>query len=550
VDDSSRFSDETGTALLGNTPTEIATSVLPNSTNPGILRTTGPTTALPSQTPTSTTAALSKPNRRNFVILTVGLTALVILVGIYFFNRQKRDAAIESIAVMPFVNESGNQDIEYLSDGLTETLISSLSQIPSLSVKARSTVFFYKGKETTPKKIGEELGVQAVVLGRVTQRGDDLRLSLELVNARTQDILWSNTYNRKQSELVSLQSEIISAVSSKLKDLSGSDKAKVEKKYTDNVEAYQLYLKGKYAWNLRTGESLKQAADFYRQAIDKDANYALAYSGLAETYVLFSSYDVLPAKDSMPQAKAAASRALEIDDSLPEAHTALGFYLEVYEWNRAGAEKEFRRAIELNPNYATAHHWFSAALASVKRFDESIAECKLAESLDPLSAIITTNLGDTYVNAHRYDEGIAEYKRVLARNPNFPYAHQALGWAYGLSGKYPEAIAETQAAIALNNTPAAKGFLGLWEARSGNRADAVKLLDELKRESSQGYVQSYTLALLNIGLGNKNEALDLLEKESAGHSEISSNFSIAPELDGLRDEPRFKDMLKRMNLPE
>lgn len=489
-----------------------------------------------------------QPTRR---YLTIALVAVLLLASGFFGYRYFRPASnqIESIAVMPFVNEGGNQDIEYLSDGMTETLISSLSQIPNLSVKARSTVFFYKGKETTPKKIGEELGVQAVLLGRVAQRGDDLRLSLELVDAQTQDVLWSDTYNRKQSELVSLQSEIAREVSTKLKSkLSGTDVAKVEKKYTDNAEAYQLYLKGKYYWNKRTGESLQQAAELYRQAIEKDSNYALAYSGLAETYVLFSSYDVSPASDSMPQAKAAALRALAIDDSLAEAHTALGFYLSFYEWDRAGADKEFRRAIELKPSYATAHHWFSASLATVKRFDESIAECKLAENLDPLSPIITTNLADTLVQARRYDEAIAEYKRTLLRNPNFAYAHRALGWAYGLSGRYAEAIAETRKAIELDRATSAKGYLGLWLAKSGKRDEALKLLSDLKQESTQKYVQSYTIALIYIGLGDKDEALNWLEKEMSGHSELSSNFGIAPELDFLRSEPRFNEMLKRMNL--
>ncbi len=558
VNDSSSIESTAGTAALGSQAdaSEVHTSILPQATDANINRETARTTALPVNSMPGTTSELStRKHRKTAVIVAVIVTAVVaatsaILINSYH-SRNASSAPIQSIAVMPFVNESGNADVEYLSDGMTETLISSLSQIPNLSVKARSTVFFYKGKETTPKKIGEELGVQAVLLGRVAQRGDDVRLSLELVNAQTQDVLWAGTYNRKQSDLVSLQGEIARDVSSKLKSqLSGADAAKVEKNYTSNAEAYQLYLKGKYAWNKRTGESLKQAAELYRQAIDKDPNYALAYSGLAETYVLYSSYDVSPANDSMPQAKAAALRALGIDDSLAEAHTALGFYLCFYEWDRVGAEKEFRRAIELKPNYATAHHWFSALLATVKRFDESLAEIKLAENLDPLSPIITTNLADTFVYARRYDEGIAEYKRTLLRNPSFDYAHRALGWAYGLSGRYPEAIAETRTASELNKGPAQEGYLGLWLAKSGNRDEAFKLLSELKQKSTQNYIQSYTFALIYIGLGDKEEALNWLEKESAGHSEISSNFAISPELDDLRAEPRFRAMLRRMNLPE
>ena len=252
---------------------------------------------------------------------------------------------------MPFVNESGNADFEYLSDGMTETLIGSLSELPNINVKARSSVFRYKGKTTDAKTIGKDLSVQAVLNGRVMQRGDQLTLSLELVNADTENVIWSGQYSRKQSELVSLQSDVARDVSSKLKTkLSGVDQQKLTKTYTTNAEAYQLYLRGKFFWNKRTGEALKQAVGFYNQAIERDPNYALAYSGLAETYVLFSSYDVASAKDSMPQAKAAAQRALEIDESLAEAHTALGFYLSNYDWNREGAEKEYRRAIELKPN--------------------------------------------------------------------------------------------------------------------------------------------------------------------------------------------------------
>jgi len=252
----------------------------------------------------------------------------------------------------------------------------------------------------------------------------------------------------------------------------------------------------------------------------------------------------------MPQAKAAALRALEIDDSLAEAHTALGFYLSNYEWDRGGSEKEYRRAIELKPTYATAHHWLGADLSNVKRFDDGLVELRRAEELDPLSPIIDTNLGDTLVFARRYDEAIAQYKRTLVRNPSFGSAHRALGWAYGLKGMYPEAIAETRTAIELRNGSSGKGYLGLWLAKYGKRDQAVKLLGELKQEATLGYVQPYTLALIHIGLGDKEEALNGLEKQMLGRSETANQYAVAPELDDLRSEPRFKEMLKRMNLPE
>jgi TolB-like protein/Tfp pilus assembly protein PilF len=554
ISNTDSFSDDLNTAKFGSgsVSSETETNLLPHTAStPEIIRSTGPATALPASHFPGTTRDLTKPTRRGFVLPALAIALVGILVGGYFYWSRSRTTPIQSIAVMPFVNESGHSDLEYLSDGMTETLISSLSQLPNLNVKARSSVFRYKGKETNPQTIGKELNVQAILNGRVSQHADQLTVSLELIEAQTENVIWGGQYNRAQSDLVTLQSEIARDVSSKLKSkLSGAEVAKVEKSYTANPEAYQLYLKGKFYWNQRTGESLKKAAEFYRQAIEKDSNYALAYSGLAETYVLFSSYDVAPANDSMPQAKAAALRALEIDDSLAEGHNALGFYLSNYEWDRIGSEKEYRRAIELKPNYASAHHWLGADLSNLKRFDDSLLELKRAEELDPLSPIIGTNLGDLLVYARRYDEAIAQYKRTLVSNPNFGYAHRALGWAYGLKGMYPEAISETRTAIEKRNGSSAKGYLGLWLARSGKRADTLQLLNELRQESVQDYVQPYTFALIYIGLGDKEEALNWLERQMLAHAETANQYAVAPELDGLRSEPRFKEMLKRMNLPE
>ncbi|MGI8735040.1 MAG: hypothetical protein ACR2LM_17265 [Pyrinomonadaceae bacterium] len=550
VGDSLPLSGEAGTVWLGSAPTETETSILPHATDANVSRSTGPTTVLPPAITATGTRELTKPKRRWVAIALGAFVVATVSIGSYVSFTRKTPTSIQSIAVMPFINESGNSDVEYLSDGMTETLISSLSQLPNLNVKARSSVFRYKGKEIDPKKIGVELSVQAILNGRVAQRGELLTLTLELVDAQTENVIWSQQYNRKQADLVTLQSEIARDVSSKLKSkLSGADVAKVEKNYTANPEAYQLYLKGKFYWNKRTGGSLKQAADFYQQAIEKDPNYALAYSGLAETYVLFSSYDVAPATDSMPQAKAAAQRALELDDSLAEAHTALGFYLSNYEWDRGGSEREYRRAIELKPNYSTAHHWLGADLGNVKRFDDSLAEVRRAEELDPLSPIIGTNLADMLVFARRYDEAIAQYKRILVRNPNFEYAHLALGRAYGSKGMYPEAIAEARTALELNIGSSTKGYLGLWLARSGKRDEALKLLSELKQEATRDYVQGYTFAVIYIGLGDKAEALNWLEKHMSSRAETANTFAVAPELDDLRSEARFKEMLKRMNLP-
>ena len=551
IDDSGSFDSQTAKFGSGSIPSEIETSILPpTSTTPEIQRSTGPTTALPSTPRQSNTRELSKPKRFRILLPLAALAVVAALVAGYFFFSRKSNS-IESIAVMPFVNASGNSDVEYLSDGITESLIHNLSQLPELVVKARSTVFYYKGKDISPTQLGTELSVQSILNGRVTQRGDQLMLNLELVDTRTGNQIWGEQYNRKMTDLVSLQSEIARDVTSKLKTkLSGADQHKLAKTYTTDSEAYQLYLKGKFFWNKRTGAALKQAAEFYNQSIEKDPTYALAYSGLAETYVLFSSYDVAPASDSMPAAKAAALRALELDEQLAEAHTALAFYLSNYEWDRSGSEKEYRRAIELKPNYATAHHWFGADLSNIKRFEESLVELKRAEELDPLSRIIGTNLGDTLVHARRYDEAIAQYKRVLGRDPNFAYAHRALGWAFGAKGMYDEAIAETRTAMGLREGSSAKGYLGLWLAKSGRRDEALTLLSQLKLESAGAYVQSYTFALIYIGLGDKEEALTHLEKHLLSRAETASTYATAPELDELRSDPRFKAMLKRMNLPD
>jgi TolB-like protein/Flp pilus assembly protein TadD len=484
----------------------------------------------------------------------LGLAVLfLVLVGGYFGYRYfSPPKQIESIAVMPFVNESGNSDVEYLTDGMTETLIGSLSNIPNLSVKARSSVFRYKGKEIDPRTIGRELNVQAVLIGRVILRGDQLTLLLEMIDPQTENVIWADKYERRKADLVSLQGEIARDVSSMLRaKLSGADIAKVQQNYTSDPEAYQLYLKGRFFWNKRTMESLKQATEYYRQAVEKDPNYARAYAGLAETYVLYPIYSVASPNESMPLAKATALRALAIDDSVAEAHAALGAYLGYFEFDRTGAEQEYRRAIELNPNYATAHHWLANhVLGPMKRFDEALIELRLAEDLDPLSPIIGTNLGDSFIYTRQYDEAISQYKRVLTLDPNFAFARFTLGWAYYLKGIYGEANEQFRKSLELSYDPSTKGYLGMSLARSGQLDEARKLLDELKDESSKRYVMSNSIALIHIGLNEKDQALEWLEKDVAERSSYATFLGIDPLYDDLRGDPRFKDLLKRLNLTE
>jgi serine/threonine-protein kinase len=491
-----------------------------------------------------------KKSSASKVLVGALIVVLISAIGFgYWFFAGKTSKQIESIAVMPFVNESGNADVEYLSDGMTETLIKSLSQLPNLNVKARSSVFRYKGKDTDAKTIGRELNVQAVLNGRVVQRAEQLTLNLELIDAATENVIWTESYNRKQSDLVSLQSEIARDVSTKLKSkLSGADAAKVEKKYTENPEAYQLYLKGRYQWNKRTTESLKQAVEYFNQAIGKDPNYALAYSGLAESYTLFSNYSVAPPLEAMPKAKAAALRAIELDDSLSETHVALGIYYSLFAWNQSAAEREFRRAIELNPNYATAHQQFGIeCLTAMKRFDEAIAESKRAEELDPLLPIIGADLGQILTRARRFDEAIAQLDKVIRLDQNFWVAYWYLGQAYHAKGQYAEAGAAYRKGLALSdNNLLIKALLIRSLVKTGERDEAVKLLGELQAESKSRFISNSLFAIAYGGLGEKDKAFAYLEKDIAERGSRPPQIAVSPVWDDLRDDPRFADLVRRV----
>jgi len=479
--------------------------------------------------------------------------AVLVLVGGFFGYRyinSSNSGSINSIAVLPFQNRSGDPNSEYLSDGLAESLIYRLSQLPDLKVSPTTSVIQYKGKDTKVATIASELGVDAVMTGRLAQIGDNLTISVELVDVRNNKLLWGEQYERKMSELLSTQREIAATITQKLQLKLSGEETGLTKKYTNNNEAYQLYLKGRFAWNKRNAESLKQAVEFYKQAIEKDPAFALAYAGLAETYVLFPSYLAGAPKESMPQAKAAALRALELDDTLAEAHAALGRYLNDYEFDPAGGEKELRRAIELNPKYVTAHSWLAVVLSWQKRFDEAITEAKIARDLDPLSLISSAEVGNTFVSAGRYDEAVVQLNETLRLDPNFSAAHFYLGKAYLYKGMEQEAIAEFQKAT----TPAARrrviGALAVAMIRSGQRAKALEILNELKAEAANGNVSAFSAAQASAALGDKEEALTWMERTIADRWHHSYHFAINPEFDELRDDPRFKAILKRANLPE
>ncbi len=487
------------------------------------------------------------------VLLIGGMCIVVAATGFFgyrYFN-QVNSKQIGSIAVMPFVNESGNGDVEYLSDGLTEALIKSLSQLPNLSVKARSTVLPYKGTETSSKKIGEELNVQAVLLGRVAQHGSDLILSLELVDTKTQDVIWSEQYDRTQSDLVTLQVDIARDVSSKLRiSLSGADRQKLAKTFTNNPAAYTNYLLGRFYWNKRTGDALRRSVEYYEAAIALDPDFALAYAGMADSYVLFPSYVGAQPKDAFPKAETAAKKALELDGSLAEAHAALSFAYFNYDWKFDESEEQIRQAIALDPNYSTAYHWFgNTNLLAEGRFDESIEALKTAHELDPLSVIISADLATSYLYALRFEEAISQYNKALEMDNNFYYARLNLGRTYLLKGDLEKALDELQKASGVPTDPRIPMLRSRIYSKMGRRADALKMLDELKEMQRVRYVSNCNFAVAYTGLGETDLAFASLESAFKAHDDNLVYLKTDPLLADLRGDPRYGDLLKRMGLP-
>ena len=524
---------------------------LPIQTSGNATRTSG---LISAQQMSSAEYVVSEIKRHKSAAALVLLTLLTAVSAIIYFSylSGRPNAAIDSIAVLPFTNQSGDESADYLSDGIPETIIYSLSQLPNLKVTARNSAFRYKGKDTDAQTIGRELGVQAVLTGRLTQRGDNLMVSAEVVDAQSNRLLWGGQYSRKLSDILAVQEEIAKEISEKLRlRLTGEEQKRLSAGTTGNPEAYQLYLKGRYFWNKRTGDAVIKSIEYFNQAIEKDPNYALAYAGLADSYVILPSYTPTPGKEVYPKARVAATKALEINDKLAEAYSARAYIREFFDWDFANAEREFKRSIELNPNYPTARQWYGEYLTAMGRHGEAIVELKRAQELDPLSLIINRELGTAFSFAGQYDQAIEQLRKTLDMDSSFVPAHHELGWAYTQKKIYGEAIAEFQKAISLEKDNAFSLMgLGFTYAVSGKREDAQRILDRLIDRSKRLYVPSTYIAAVYAGLGEKEQAFQWLEKAYNERDEGMIYLNSAPPWGRINSDPRFASLVRRIGLPQ
>jgi serine/threonine-protein kinase len=490
--------------------------------------------------------------------IAAGVGALVVLaalvgIGLYVHARNS-EVAIESIAVLPFQNRSTEPDTEYLSDGLAESLIYRLSQLPNLKVSPTSSVLTYKNKEIDPIKVGSQLGVNAVLSGRIVQRGDSLTISAELVDVRQNKLLWGEQYERKMSDVLLTQREIAREIVEKLKlRVSGDEKA-LAKHYTDSNEAYQLYMRGRFYWNKRTAQALHKSVEYYEQAIRLDPSFALAYAGLADTYSLLGGPEAggdMPPIEALPKAKAAALKAIEIDETLAEPHVSLGHVSYFYDRDWVAAEREFKRAIELNPNYPVAHHWYAIFLSTIPgRISESLAEIRRALDLDPNSLIINAWYGRILGVAGRLDEAVEQLKKTVELDPNFILGHYRLGQAYAEKQMYKESIDEFNKLLDLPDGKAT-GLMGLAYvyALAGRRQEADKSFHELLELSKQRFVSPGQIGIIYIALGEKDKAFEWLEEARKVYDLNLMRMKVERRFDPLRSDPRFDALVKRIGIP-
>jgi TolB-like protein/DNA-binding winged helix-turn-helix (wHTH) protein/Flp pilus assembly protein TadD len=478
------------------------------------------------------------------------LLVMASLVTWKLYSWKRPSPLIRSLAVLPLESLSSDASQDYFADGMTDELISDLGQISALRVISRTSVMAYKRARKPLPQIARELNVDAVVEGTVLRSGDQVRITAQLIEASSDKHLWSQSYEGELRDTLALQSKVARAIADQIRiNVNSQEQAALKNVRVVNPQAYESFLKGRYFWNKRTADGLTVALAYFNQAIDEDPKYAQSYSGLADTYALLGDwqYAAMTPKEALPKAKAAAIKALELDSALGEAHNSLAFCLDGFDWDFDSAGKEFRRAIELNPGYATAHHWYAWHLSLLGRYDEAIVEMRKAESLDPLSIIINADLAEVLVLSHSYDEAIRQSHKTIEMDPNFALAHNQLGQAYLQKQMHGEAIAELQKAVQLSEgSPTCMANLARAYAASGKRSEAAKLLSDLKRRSNPGYSHASEIAVIYAALGDKNQAMTWLEK---GYEErFNPGVLLRPGFDPLRSDPRFQNLVRRIGL--
>lgn len=463
----------------------------------------------------------------------------------------KNGQTLDSIAVLPFQNLGGDPEMEYLSDGITESLIHTLSQLPEIRVMARTTVFRYKGKEIDPQMLAHDLNVRALLMGRMMQRGDLLTIGVELVDALKGWRLWGEQYNRKFSSIFEVQEEISKEISEKLRlRLTADEKKRLSKRYTTNAEAYQDYLKGRYYWNKMTEEGLNRGIAYFERAIRQDPAFALPYAGLSDSYALFAFFGIRPSREVMPKAEKAARKALEMDNTLAEAHASLAGILKSFHWNWEEATQEYKQALELNPNYATAHRWYADFLAALGRSKEAAREMERARELDPLSLVINMEVAWNLYMARDHVRAAEQALKTLEVESQFSPAYHVMGLAYEQMGKYPEAIAAFQRAQQGSvGNPIGLATLGYAYGRANRKPEARKILGELRTQAQHSYIPPYAYSIVYLGLGDKDQGLKWLATAYDERDVWLIWILCDPRLDLIRQESVFKDLLRQMNLP-
>jgi serine/threonine-protein kinase len=484
-------------------------------------------------------------NKKTLVFASMGGLLLVLGLGVYLFLS--RSETIDSLAVLPFEDVGASPDQEYLSDGITESIINSLTKIASLRVIPRSTVFRFKGKGTDPQEIGSKLNVRAVLSGRITHRGDAFDVQVDLIDIKRESQLWGNQYHSSATDLLTLQKQVTDDVSSKLGiGLSSETKERLTRHYTDNTQAYQLYLQGRYYWNRRTAVALERAIDYFKQAIALDSTFALAYSGLADTYIIQGQYSGIPTRITIPLTQKAARKALELDNSLAEAHNTLAFsYYE--EWKYDDAEREFKQAISLNPRYATTYHWYSLMLERMGRADESATMVEKAHELDPFSPVITLVVGAMKQDRGQYEEALRYYTKSIELDPSFAVGFEWSGIANFHLKKYAEAQSQLEKAVELSGRSSeCIASLGNFYGKRGMREKALKLLEENESHYRAGTGAAYNVASIYEGLGDKEKAFEWLDKDIRDQSTWNGFLMIDPVWEDVRTDPRFVALAKKV----